>query len=326
MERDLTAVISPGGFGTPCELVLVDSEIVPADEARVGVHANALAYGTGTFEGIRAWWNAEREQLYMFEALAHYSRLDRSARILGLRLATPPESLVEMTAELLRRNGVRYDAYIRPLLIQHGDVLPVRMHDVQTRLSVAATPAPGDYISPHGVRCMVSTWRRAPDSCTPNRAKVTGTYTGPSLAKTEAVSRGFDEAIMLTVDGYVAEATTSNIVMRTGSEWVTPPGTEDILEGITRAQVMTLLREAVGTAVVERRVHRSELYCCDEILLCGTAAVVVPVVEVDGRKVGDGKPGEATLALNSGLRAIGRRHDSRHPEWTTPVYGEELKA
>ncbi|WP_433291667.1 aminotransferase class IV [Pseudonocardia sp. CA-142604] len=325
MKQNLLATTIPSSFGQPYELVLVENQIVPGDTARVGVHANALAYGTGTFEGIRAWWNEEHEQLYMFEAMAHYARLERSARILGLRLPTPPETLVEMTAELLRRNDVRCDAYIRPLLIQYGDVLPVRMHDVQTRLSVAVTPAPGDYISPHGVRCMISTWRRAPDSCTPNRAKVTGTYTGPSLAKTEAVSHGFDEAIMLTVDGYVAEATTSNIAMRIGSEWVTPAGTEDILEGITRAQVMVLLQEATGSAVVERRIHRSELYCCDEILLCGTAAVVVPVVEVDGRKVGDGKPGEATLALNSGLRAIARRHDSRHPEWTTPVYGEEPK-
>jgi branched-chain amino acid aminotransferase len=194
------------------------------------------------------------------------------------------------------------------------------MHDVDTRLSIAVTPMPGDYINPDGVRCMVSTWRRTPDVCTPNRAKVTGSYTGPALAKTEAVTHHFDEAIMLNTDGYVAEATTSNILLRFGDEWITPPGTEDILEGITRAQVMCLLEEDSARPVTQRRVHRSELYTCDEILLAGTAAVVVPVIEVDGRMIGDGKPGETTLTLNQAIRAIGRGHDHRHQEWTTPVY------
>ncbi|HLU55962.1 MAG TPA: branched-chain amino acid transaminase [Pseudonocardia sp.] len=318
-----TAATSAGGFGSPCEWVFVDGEVVPDDEAAVSVHAHALSYGTGTFEGIRAWWNADREQLYLMEGHAHYERLARSARILGLPLAMSPDALVRATVDLLRRNEVRANAYVRPLLVQAGAALPVRMHDVETRLSIAITPTPGDYINPDGVRCMVSSWRRAPDVSAPNRAKVTGSYTGPALAKTEATAHGFDEAIMLTVDGFVAEATTSNIFVRLGEEWVTPPGTEDILEGITRAEVMTLLAEELGRPVTQRRVHRSELYTSDEILLTGTAAVVVPVVEVDGRPVGDGKPGETTQTLNQTIRAIGRGDDPRHPEWTTPVYDEE---
>ena len=309
-----------GGFGEPCEWVHVDGRIVPAAEASVSVHAHALSYGTGTFEGIRAWWNEARGQLYLLEARAHYERLARSAKILGLRLPVPVDQLVRATVELLRHNEVRSDAYIRPLLVQSGAALPVRMHDVHPRLSIAVTPMPGDYISPDGVRCMVSSWRRAPDVCTPNRAKVTGSYTGPALAKTEAVGRGFDEAIMLNADGYVAEATTSNILLRNGNEWVTPPGTDDILEGITRAQAMCLLAEDTGRTVIQRRLHRSELYTGDEILLCGTAAVVVPVVEMDGRVIGDGKPGETTVSLNRTIRAIGRREDPRHEDWTTPVY------
>jgi branched-chain amino acid aminotransferase len=277
---------------------------------------------TGTFEGIRAWWNEALGQLYLLEARGHYERLVRSANILGLPMPGPVDRLLSATVELLRHNEVRTDAYIRPLFVQSAAVLPVRMHDVHTRLSIAVTPMPGDYISPDGVRCMVSSWRRAPDVSTPNRAKVTGSYTGPALAKTEAVAHGFDEAIMLSTDGYVAEATTSNIILRTGAEWITPPGTDDILEGITRAQVMRLLAEDTGRPVTQRRVHRSELYTSDEILLCGTAAVVVPVVEVDGRVIGDGKPGEATVTVNRVIRAIGRRDDPRHQEWTTPVYDE----
>jgi branched-chain amino acid aminotransferase len=307
-------------FAAPCELVFVDGAFVKADEARVSVHAHALSYGTGTFEGIRAWWNPDRRELYLLEALEHYRRLARSARILGLNLLPTPEELVSTTAELLRRNDVRADAYIRPLLIQSGEVLTVRMHDVAARLSIAVTPMPGDYIDPGGVRCVVSSWRRAPDVAAANRAKVTGGYTGPALAKTEAVRQGFDEAIMLTVDGFVAEATTSNLLLRIGDGWATPPGTDDILEGITRRQVMSLIAETTGRQVAERRVHRTELYTADETLLCGTAAGVVPVVEIDGRPVGTGTPGEQTKALAALLRAIARRADDRHPEWTTPVY------
>jgi branched-chain amino acid aminotransferase len=314
--------IARGGFGEPCEWVHVDGRIVPAAEASVSVHAHALSYGTGTFEGIRAWWNADAGQLYLLEALAHYERLARSADILGLRLPTPPAALVSATVELLRHNDVRTDAYVRPLLLQTGGVLPVRMHDVHTRLSIAATPMPGDYVNQDGVRCMVSSWRRAPDVSTPNRAKVTGGYTGPALAKTEAVTHGFDEAIMLTTDGFVAEATTANILLRNGNEWFTPPGTDDILLGITRAEVMTLLAVETGRPVLERRVHRSELYTAAEILLCGTAAVVAPVIEVDGRMIGTGKPGATTVAVNRAIRAIARRTDPRHPDWTAPVYPE----
>lgn len=308
------------GFAAACDWVLVDERLVPTREAQVSVHAHALAYGTGTFEGIRAWWNADHEQLHLFEARAHFERLARSARILGLPLPMTTDQLITATVELLRRNEVRQDVYVRPLLVQAGEALPVRMHDVATRLSIAVTPMPGDYLSQDGVRCMVSTWRRAPDVSTPNRAKVTGGYTGPALAKTEAISHGFDEAIMLTLDGYVAEATTANLLLRFGDEWLTPPGSDDILEGITRAQVMRLLLADTGTPVRERRIHRSELYTAEEILLCGTAAVITPVLDVDGRTIGEGKPGERTQVLNRTLRAIGRRDDPRCPEWTIPVH------
>jgi branched-chain amino acid aminotransferase len=134
------------------------------------------------------------------------------------------------------------------------------MHDVDVRLSMAVTPLRGDYLASTGVRCMVSTWRRATDVMTPNRAKVIGSYVGPALAKTEAIGAGFDEALMLTLDGFVAKATTANVLLRSGDLWSTPPGTDDILEGITRSQVMTLIAETTGKAVAERRIHRSELY------------------------------------------------------------------
>jgi len=309
-------------FGDPYDLVNVDGKTVSSDEARVSVHAHVLSYGTGTFEGIRANWNADQGQLYRSQAQAHYERLHRSARILGLTLAFPAQELVAMTGELMRANEVRTDAYVRPLLVQVGDVLPVRMHDVRSRLSIAITPIVGDYVNAAGVRLMVSTWRRQSDVAIPGRAKVVGSYVGPSLAKTEAVRAGYDEALLLTGDGFVAEATTSNVFLRVGDTWHTPPVTDDILEGITRSEVCALVEETTGRSVQERRIQRSELYTADEALLCGTASTVVPVVEVDGRPVGDGSPGRQTAELRDTLRAIARRDDPRHHEWTSPVYEE----
>jgi branched-chain amino acid aminotransferase len=309
-----------GGFGSPSPVVFVDGTFLPAEDARVSTHANVLSYGTGTFEGIRASWNDDHEELYLLEAWAHYDRMARSARVLGLELPFATDELVGISAELLRRNEIRSNAYLRPLYVLVGDELPVRMKGVPARFQVAATPIVGDYINLDGVRCTVSSWRRAPDDVLPGRAKLCGSYVGPALAKSEAVARGYDEALMLNRTGNVAEGTTSNLFMRRGDEWVTPAVTDDILEGITRAQVKDLLVERTGRAVTERSIQRSELYMCDELLLCGTAALVVPVVSVDDRPVGNGAAGDLTRWLLDELRAVARRASRRRHDWTTPVY------
>jgi branched-chain amino acid aminotransferase len=310
-----------GGFGAPSPVVFVDGEFVAADVARVSAHANVLSYGVGTFEGIRASWNDDHAQLYLLEPDAHYERMRRSARVLGLELPYRTNELIEISAELLRRNELRSDAYLRPLYVLAGDELPVRVHGVPARFQIAVTPIVGDYIASTGVRCTVSSWRRAPDDVAPGRAKLCGSYVGPALAKSEAIARGYDEALMLNTAGHVAEATTANVLMRRGAEWITPPAHDDILEGITRARVIELLTERTGRPVSERSIQRSELYVCDELLLCGTAALVVPVVSVDDRAVGDGRAGATTRTLLDELRALARRAgDRRHDGVTTPVY------
>jgi branched-chain amino acid aminotransferase len=300
--------------------VFVDGEFVPLEAARISVHAQAVSYGTGVFEGIRACSNEAHGELYLLQPREHYDRMHLSARALGLVLPLSTDELVAATIELLRRNDLRGDAYVRPLFLLSGEVLTVRIDHVETRLSIAAWSFEDAYVDPGGVQCMVSSWRRTPDSTLPIRAKVIGSYVGPALAKTEALSAGFQEAIMLTVDGSVAEASTSNVFIRRGGTWSTPAVTEDILEGITRQEVMELIREDLDEPVVERPVDRSELYVCDEMLICGTAVEVVPVLGVDRRPVGSGLAGERTLRLRRSLRGIARRQDARHPEWTTPVY------
>jgi branched-chain amino acid aminotransferase len=269
---------------------------------------------------MRAIWNGDAQELYLLEPAAHYGRMRSSANALGMTLPHSTDELVAATAELLRRNEARCDTYVRPILPFSAEALQVRMHNLETRFSIALSPFPAKYIDPAGVRCLVSSWRRSPDSTIPVRAKIIGNYVGPALAKTEAVVAGFDEAIMLTVDGAVAEASTSNIFVRRGATWITPSPADDILEGITRREVMELIGEDLGDEVVERTVDRSELYVCDEALLCGTAVQIVPVVEVDRRPVGDGRAGARTLKLMGSLHAISRRDDDRHHDWTVPVW------
>ena len=302
----------------PFQQIFLNGEFVSVDDARVSPYANALSYGTGTFEGIRAFWNGS-DRMYLLAAAEHYQRMHRSAAILGLRLPYSVAQLVDASSELLARNGVSEDVYLRPLLVIDAETLQVRVHDFECRFSIALTRMGLNYINLTGVHCVVSTWRRAPDVVSPNRAKVTGGYMGPAMAKSEALRRGADEAIMLNMDGHVAEATTSNIFLRFGDKWITPPVQDDILEGITRAELFVLIEETFGQHVEQRSVGRSELYVADEILLCATAALVVPVLSVDARSVGDGAAGEATLTLQRTLLAIARGEDERHAEWRTAV-------
>lgn len=310
---------SQTGAGTDFDCVFVDGEFRSSVDARVSIKANAVSYGTGTFEGIRATWNEARQQLFLLEPLAHYERMRCSANALGLTLPIAPAELVDITIELLRRNQARQDTYVRPILLLAGEVLPVRMHDIETSFSIAASPFPAGYINTVGIRALVSSWRRAPDSTMPIRAKINGSYVGPALAKTEAIRAGLDEAILLTLDGAVAEATTSNIFIRRGAQWATPAVTDDILEGITRRQVITLIEES-GGSVTERTIDRSELYVCDEAFLCGTAVQVSPLVEVDRRPVGTGEAGEQTLTLIDQFRQAASGESDRHRDWVVAVW------
>jgi branched-chain amino acid aminotransferase len=303
--------------------VFVDGALVELVDAAISPHTNALSYGTGIFEGIRAFWD-DSNGLALLAATDHYDRMHRSAQVLGMALDYSTAELVDASMALLQKNEVREDAYLRPLLIAASETPQVRLHDLRPRFSIAVTSMGLNYINPNGVRCVVSTWRRAPDLAIPNHAKVTGGYVGPAMAKSEALLQGADEAIMLNMAGHVAEATTTNIFLRMGNRWITPPVNDDILEGITRAELMMLIPEILNQQVVERSVDRSELYLADEMLLCGTAALVVPVIAVDGREIGTGKPGEATLTLQRTLLAIARGQNLLHSEWRTAVKDVDL--
>src|ERR1700730_9603152 len=270
----------------PNTWVFHDGEFGRYHDVKLGLMTHALHYGTGCFEGIRAYWNAKREQLFLLHAPAHYERLRRSANVLRMTVPHSTEELVNLTIEVLRRNQFKTDTYVRPLLYTSSEDIGVRLRNLDHSFFIYAIPF-GNYVEIEaGIRCMVSTWRRVPDQSLPARAKVTGAYAQSALSKSEANEAGYDEAIVLTVDGHVSEGSAENLFMIQDGTLVTPPVTDDILEGITRTLLIGLIKEELGLPVIERSIDRTELYTCDELLLCGTGAQISPVIEVDRRTVG----------------------------------------
>jgi len=304
----------------PNSWVFFDGEFARYHDVHIGVMTHALHYGTGCFEGIRAYWNAEREQLFLLQAPAHYERLHRSARILRMELPYSTEELVELTVELLRRNEYRADTYVRPLLFKSVEQIGVHLHGLADSFLIYTAPM-GNYVEvDKGIRCMVSTWRRVPDVSLPARAKITGAYVNSAFAKSEALENGYDEAIVLTQDGHVSEGSAENLFLLRDGVFVTPPVSDDILEGITRNLVIGLIRDELKMPLVERSIDRTELYTCDELFLCGTGAQVSPVVEVDRRPVGKGTVGEFTQELQGLYFSAVRGDNPRYEHWTIPVY------
>jgi branched-chain amino acid aminotransferase len=288
-------------------------------DAKLGVMTHALHYGTGCFEGIRAYWSEEAGRLFTFRVPEHFDRMRNSAKILHMRLPMGTAELCEITTELLRRNGYREDVYIRPLCYKSSEEVGVRLHNLQDGFLIYTTPF-GAYVDiDKGIRCMVSTWRRIDDNVAPARAKCTGIYVNSALAKTEAIENGFDEAIMLTHEGHVSEGSAENLFLVRGGTFVTPPASENILEGITRSTLMHLVTEELGLDVVERSIDRSELYVADEMFLCGTGAQVSPVVEVDRRVIGDGEPGPLTSRLQTIYFDICKGGNPKYRDWLTEV-------
>jgi branched-chain amino acid aminotransferase len=229
-----------------------------------------------------------------------------------------PERLVAITRELLQRNDCREDTYIRPIFFKCQPLMSMNLRAMTDSLAVHTYPL-GPFHD-RGVSTTVSSWRRIPDAVIPARAKTTASYLNSALAKTDAVASGFDEAIMLTHDGHVCESSTCNLFLRKDGEFLTPPVTDDILEGITRRQLIGMLRDDVGQAVVERSIDRTELYAADEMFICGTGYGVVPVLSVDRTPVGEGDVGPHTSRLMELYRRAVRGEEERYGHWLLPVH------
>jgi branched-chain amino acid aminotransferase len=294
-------------------------EFVPLADAKISVMTHAFNYGTAVFEGIRGYWNPEQQQLYGLDLLPHYERIHRSARLLQLELRHTPQELVEITIELLRRDGFHEDAYIRPIAYKSSESIGVRLHNLESDLTIFAVPF-GKYIDTEvGIRAQVSTWRRTDDNAIPARSKITGSYVNGAFAKSEAQMNGYDEALMLTQDGHVSEGSAENLFLVREGILITPPVSDNILEGITRRHVITVAGD-LGIPVSERSIDRTELYMADEVFLCGTGAQLAPVVEVDRRPIGTGKVGPITRRLHQLYFDAVRGRSDAYRDWLTPVY------
>ncbi len=297
-----------------------NGEFVLIGDAKISVLTHAFNYGTGVFEGIRAYWNSAHEQLYGLHLKDHYERLLRSCRIMRIALPYTVDQLVDITVGVLRRCGYHEDAYVRPIAYKSSPLIGVRLHDLDDAFTVFAVPF-GTYIDiDRGISCCISSWRRTDDNAIPARSKITGEYVNAALAKTEAQLNGYDEAIMLTQDGHVSEGSAENLFMVKGGKLITPPVTDNILEGIVRRSLMQLAREDLGIEIAERTIDRTELYVADEVLLCGTGAQISPVVDIDRRPIGDGKVGPITAKLSRLYFSAVRGELPKYRSWVTPVY------
>jgi len=306
-------------------VAFLGGEYVPLADAKISIMTHAFNYGTGTFEGIRGYWSAAEEQLYVFRMREHFERLHNSARILAISLPYSVDELETITLEILRRSGFRGDTYIRPIAYKSGLGIGVSMTGVSDDFMMYCQPM-GNYIDiDRGIRCCLSSWRRNSDNAIPPRAKVTGAYVNAALAKHEAVVNGYDEAIMLAENGNVSEGSAENLFIIKNRTLITPAVTDSVLEGITRATLIEIARTELGVPTVERTVQRTELYTADEVFLCGTGAQVSPVVEIDKRPIGSGGVGPLTVALQQAYFDVVRGVNRAYSAWLRPVYTQNVE-
>ncbi len=302
------------------EYAFFEGKFVPVEEANINIKTNSFHYGTAIFEGIRAYWNEEHQQLYILFAREHYQRLLRNCKAMFMELPYSVEDLVNITVELLRKNQIKEDVYIRPIVYFKDLKLTPKLIDYTPEIAIY-TYNFGRYLNTSkGIKVKVSSWRRNDDNSIPSRWKVAGAYVNSALAKTEALMAGYDEALMLNQHGFIAEGSGENIFLIRKGKAITPSYSEHILEGITRSAVKKLLKNELVIEIEERPVARSELYVADEIFLTGTAAEITPVVEVDNRRVGSGEIGRVTRELQDIYFRAVRGMIDRYFGWLTPVY------
>jgi len=279
-----------------------------------------LNYGTAAFAGVRAYWNDNEKQLYLFRPLDHFHRLLNSAKLLMMTFDHSEESLTAITRELIRKEDYHCDVYVRPLVYKADESIGVRLHNLRDELTIVSIPFDKYVANDSNAHVGFSAWRRVDDNVIPARGKISGAYANSAFIKTDALLSGFDEALVLTQEGHVSEGSAENIFMVRDGVLITPPVTENILEGITRRSIIELARDELQIPVVERPIDRTEVYLCDEFFLTGTAAQITAATMVDHRRIGDGTIGPITSRLRSLFFDIVRGKNPKYKHWNTPVY------
>ncbi|MBV8531076.1 MAG: branched-chain amino acid transaminase [Candidatus Eremiobacteraeota bacterium] len=301
--------------------VYADNRFARYGEVKVGLLTHGLQYGTGCFEGIRGYWVPEERELFLVALRDHFERLSTSAKILTMRLPKTVDELIEITVELCLRNRYETNVYIRPFAYKAAEDVGVRLHNVPDAFAIVPIPFT-HYLDPNrGLHVCVSSWRRADDTMAPPRAKITGLYVNSALAKSDAVQNGYDEAILLSHDGHVAEGSAENIFLARRNVLYTPDPSQNVLEGVTRRAVIEMTRSELGLEVCERSIDRGELYSAEEVFFTGTAVGICHVSSIDRRTVGDGTIGPITKRLSELYERVVTGRESRYADWLTRIYG-----
>ncbi|MBU0629871.1 MAG: branched-chain amino acid transaminase [Candidatus Margulisbacteria bacterium] len=296
-------------------------KIVPFEQANISIMTHAFNYGTGVFEGIRGYWNADKSQMFVVKLKEHYERLQRSTN-LGLKaeMKYSIDELCKITLELARKNGYKEDVYFRPIYYKSQAKIGLGLIGIEDDFCMFMAPF-GNYLDINkGIRVCVSSWWRISARSAPQGAKMTGSYFNSSLAKAEALEKGYDEAILLSHEKTVAEGSGENLFMVKNGQLITPPVSETILPGITRLCIMELAEQELGLKTIERQIQQSELYTADELFFCGTGAQVSPIAEVDGTVIKDGKVGPTTKKIQDIYFKAARGDNPKYASWSTPVY------
>ncbi|MGA0197641.1 MAG: branched-chain amino acid transaminase [Prochlorotrichaceae cyanobacterium] len=288
--------------------------LVPFSEANISIATHALHYGTGAFGGLRGIPDPSTpNQALLFRLDRHTKRLSQSAKFLHFDI--PAQKIYETIVAFVKKNKPTVSFYIRPFVYTSDLGVAPRLHNIEKDFFIYGLEM-GDYLSADGVSCRISSWHRQEDRSLPLRGKISGAYITSSLAKTEAVDSGFDEGILLNSQGKVCEATGMNLFLVRDGQLITPGFEQDILEGITRDSVLTIARN-LNIPVKERPVDKSELFIADEVFLCGTAAKITPVRQIENYKLSQNRP--ITDQLKQTLSAITENREPHYSEWVFPI-------
>ena len=262
-----------------------EGKIVPLSEAKISIATHAFLYGTAVFGGMRAYWNEEKKRLFVFRPYDHFRRLLHSARMLAVQTTYDEESLIQTMLDVLRTDNWQQDIYMRPTFYKADLGIGVKLHNLKDEFSLFVIAYEQYVKNDTNAHVTISSWRRIDDNMIPARGKVAGAYANSALIKTDANRAGFDEALVLDQNGHISEGSAMNVFMLRNGVLVTPPVTDNILEGITRRTVIELARNEMGLTVEERSIDRTEVFICEELFMTGTAAAINAVNQIDHRTV-----------------------------------------
>ena len=296
-----------------------EGKIVPLADAKINIATHGFLYGTAVFGGMRAYWNEEKKRLFVFRPYDHFHRILNSGRMMAMSIPYDEESLIQLTLDVLRTDNWKEDVYLRPTIYKSDMGIGVRLHDLKDEFCMFVMKFEKYVKNDTNAHVTFSSWRRIDDNAIPARGKVAGAYANSALIKTDANRAGFDEALVLDQNGHVSEGSAMNIFMVRDGVLITPPVTDNILEGITRRSIIELARNDLGLEVLERSIDRTEVFIAEEMFMTGTAAQIVAVTQIDHRPVGAGMMGPITTKLRTLFDDVVRAKHPKYLQWNLEV-------